>query len=256
MSMNETSPRLISLPLELPENIHCPCRFFLCEIAAVENFFSHDVASYLADSEIAVWSNIRDVNYRRAWLAGRFLVKGIYESLRQNASEPVLNAPRLFPSYEIISRNASRRGIRPYLTVDKKPTPTAITITHSESMIGVGIALSETIRLGMDVASLETVSQKIVKTFFQKEERQMVYSFPDEHWAERLWCVKEAAYKALNDGEPFMPSRFNIASRDDRRLEYSYYFENKIQRTILMSRRVGDAVYAIGTNGVEKKVKN
>ncbi|MDR1385051.1 MAG: 4'-phosphopantetheinyl transferase superfamily protein [Planctomycetaceae bacterium] len=250
--MNETSPPLISLPLELPENILCPCRFFLCEIAAVEAFFSEDVACYLSHAELAVWNNIRDKNYRRAWLAGRFLAKGIYESLNQNASEPVLNVPRLFSSYEIISRNSLSRGIRPCFTINQKTTPTAITITHSDLMIGVGVGISETYRLGMDITPLETVSQKVVKTFFQKEERQLIHSFPNEHWAERLWCAKEAAYKSLNNGEPFVPSRFNIASHTKQQLEYSYCFEEKIKPTILTSCRVDNTVYAICKNDVER----
>jgi phosphopantetheinyl transferase (holo-ACP synthase) len=233
------------LPFEKTQIADFPCRFFLCEIAKAETRFSRDVSYYLTESEIDVWKNIRDNNYRRAWIAGRLMTKAVYESLKQNSPDLVSHDSISFLSYEIISRNAANRGIRPYLLENGTRTSATLTITHSESMVGVGVAFSEHHQIGMDITPFDSVSPKVVKTFFTDEEKNLIVQFPNDHWAERIWCAKESAYKSLNHGEPFVPTRFNILSYENQRLNYQYSFENEIQQISINVGLVGKMVYAI-----------
>ncbi len=237
---------LTLLPLELPRELFCDYRVVLCHVSDVESFFSGESREYLTRNEQVALGRIKDGNYRRFWRLGRLLLKGMYHSVQRETPETVVRADENFLNCEIASRNGFGQGIRPELTVRGVPANVTLSLSHAETMICAGIGLSRGNRLGVDVTPIGKITPAVIRQFFTREERRLLEGKSDrEGLPECLWSAKEAAYKALNEGEPFMPNRFRLKDYKNERLLYSYQDQSGIRETVVFIGEIHGTAYAI-----------
>jgi len=228
----------------MPPMIANHWRFALCSLDEVQTTFSGDPGQYLSSREGTTWAAIRDAKYRRDWLVGRLLVKELYDSLDAHLL-PSSSKSERFQRYEIISRNTAGRGIRPQLNVDGIASERTISISHAGDMVFVGIGLSPRILFGLDLTPLNAVSPVVVRSFFSESEKQLIAECHNQCFAERLWCAKEASYKALCRTESFIPRLFRLASTGGDDFACTYRFRNEQRQSLVFTGQCKSVVFAI-----------
>ena len=99
---------------------------------------------------------------------------------------------------------------RPYLEPVGDPTLPQVSCAHSE---GVYVALASQARAGVDLEPAARDTLAILPEFANPEEIHLIDQLtavqPQEVWATRLWCAKEAASKALGTGLEGRPRNFS-----------------------------------------------
>lgn len=235
---------------DLPPMILRHCRLALASSEDVTTVFADDPEQYLTPRERQTWKAINDRNYRRDWFAGRMMVKKIFDSLKANPLEIPSESER-FRQYEVVSRNADGRGIRPQLTVAGVASPRTISIAHAGGMVCVGVALLPGTMFGLDITPQNGVSSSVVRSYFTDSEKKLLGKTTEFFFPERLWCAKEAVYKALCTGEPFMPRLFQPIAQCEDYLVYGYRQQNEEKQALVFSGCRGSVAYAIAIVGVE-----
>lgn len=220
------------------------CRLALCSSEEIRDRFTDTPEQYLTPHEKKTWEEIKNSEYRRDWFAGRMLVKELFDSLEAD-SVSAFSKHKRFRRYEIISRNVSRQSIRPRLIIDGIDSGRTISISHAGKMICAGIGLSPEARFGLDITPLEAVTSAVVRSFFSKHEKKMMIATPGRSFAEQLWCVKEATYKALCETEPFMPRLFQSTSQGEGFFICSYRYRNEEKQAHVFTGCCESVVYAI-----------
>jgi phosphopantetheinyl transferase len=135
----------------------------------------------------------------REWLAGRIAVKKSVQRLLSASGEPasqekavrVVQDPKGKPSAELTDRPGFRIG--------------HVSLSHSNGLALAVVALPGVFKgLGVDVEKVEPRSESWVNDYFAPEEIR-VANAADERWLEftKIWCLKEAALKALGTGLRF-----------------------------------------------------
>jgi phosphopantetheinyl transferase len=161
--------------------------------------------SWLSSREQADMARIRDSRRREAWLAGRIVVKQLLaERLTHQPSEGVSLA-----ELEIVSRDAAGRKIRPQACLAGRQLCWTLSISHSDRAVLAAVAPAG-VAVGVDLApSEQRLGRGFWELWFSPEERRWLN---DQKCQSVLaaWAVKEAAYKALNRGEPFEPRGWKV----------------------------------------------
>ena len=161
-------------------------------IVGKENEFFHS-------DEMRYARTIKNTKVRHGFYAGRYCIKHLF-SIQQSI-------PFSFPSVNVISRNSSGQGIRPFLSVNDKAVDCGVSITHSDMAVFVMLTKSG-ISPGCDIVPLGSINKKVCKHFFNAKEQALCKL--DSNNADKIWAVKEASYKAGNTGQTFSPKHWNV----------------------------------------------
>ena len=173
---------------------------------------------FLSASERKVLHGIRAPNYRRSWFGGRLCTKILWfreggHALSDSMSFDDSFDPGIWKEIDIVSRNAEKKGIRPILHVGGEQIDRDVSISHSDSAVFVMLAKAPDIRVGCDIVPVGSITQGVVDRFFTEEESAAAASLPCD-LSDRIWAVKETAYKAGNEYYPFAPIKWRVSVRE------------------------------------------
>lgn len=192
---------------ELDQALRCrPLRAWLCQ----------------GEQETAL--AISHVERRTLWLAGRWAAKALLAQViaqrdaagsRLEKYDPASAAPP--EAFYIQSRDCQGRHVRPSVYYCGRLQPWSLSIAHCDSAVYVALATGED-SIGVDVLECCALRPALIRTWFTPREQQQVADDPDPLAAAKCWSLKEAAYKALNQGEPFAPRRVEL--RKDAEFAY------------------------------------
>lgn len=195
----------------------------LAEIAGDPRFHRLD---WLTESERDTFERLRGGPHARRWLAGRWLAKSLVRRATDAAPADV----------EIVSRDGLGRPIRPRILVCGRTVPWDVSLSHSGETVAAVVALESKARVGVDVvtiqcwtfgrappmrAPLSKLDARLIRCdlWFTPAELDGLETnrvpLPAPADARELavallWAAKEAAYKATNRGEKFVPRSIEI----------------------------------------------
>ena len=167
---------------------------------------SSTAQSWLSASERSVWARLRSNSRKRTWLAGRILAKKLLLSRHS------LLADCDPQQISVVSSNATARGVPPIVLADRVAVRCALSIAHTE--LGAIVAFTEncSVRVGADLVPTGLkLRQGFLKTWFSPREVADILQSRQSIPAAALWSVKEAVYKACNQGDPFVPRRIEVS---------------------------------------------
>ncbi len=153
---------------------------------------------WLSPAEAELATEFRSAKHRDRWLAGRWLAK-------QVLSEAIPNNHFSASDLHIQTRNERGRGTRPRVFAQGRLQPWSVSISHSNTSIYAVASTCSDIRVGVDIMELSTTSSSVADFWFTPAERQWCRQSQDRHSTSLIWSLKEARYKAENQGEPFIP---------------------------------------------------
>jgi len=159
----------------------------------------HDAERWLGRRERDEYAGLRDLGRRERWLLGRLVGK----RLLLDHFGHLVSEPRMI---QIHSRDARGRAGRPQVSFDDQWQPWSFSISHTNRSLLVAVSTTRGLSLGVDLVMSESFSTGFLNTWFAPEERAWLAKAPG-HEAATIWAVKEAAYKATNRGESFVPRR-------------------------------------------------
>jgi len=159
--------------------------------------------------EREVCGGITDSGRRAEWIAGRTVVKEwLCEKLGSGARTAEI---------AIISRDGFGRAVAPRAFWKGSLLPWSISITHAANTVLVALAPGAEERIGADLVPLEGVMPRRLEVWMTPREARWVNlaTAGQRRWrTAALWAAKEAAYKALNEGEVFAPEEISVACSD------------------------------------------
>jgi 4'-phosphopantetheinyl transferase len=152
---------------------------------------------WLSADELRAWQRWQNHERRATWLAGRMLAKRL---LGERLAAPA--------EIHIESRASDgQHGERPVAFVAGRPVDWALSIAHSERGVLVAISRERGVRLGVDLVGRAATRGRLDWTFTEAERRRLA---DGSRLPEQLWAMKEALYKACQQGEGFMPARIEV----------------------------------------------
>ena len=195
------------------------------------------LSRWLSDAECELAERFRDQGRRLQWLAGRWVAKAlIAEHLAGQSdvrsSRDQLNAGRSVDLRAVFiqSSDAVGRSARPRVYVRGRLQDWSLSISHSDSVVYVALATRAGLSIGVDVVELSRPDRRLLDRWMTAAERRScepsassvrrteTMSTPHPWCAARVWSVKEAAYKAVNRGESFVPGQLEVARDTSQRV--------------------------------------
>jgi phosphopantetheinyl transferase len=156
----------------------------------------------LTSDEREEGARFRDASRRAGWLWGRLVGKGL---LAEHLGDPTLD-PR---EIRISSRDARGRAVRPVVRSRDLPVSACLSISHSDESVLVALCGRPGIRVGVDLVSMRSLRPGFLRMWFTAGEQAWLRRAGRDQ-APVLWAIKEAVYKAANEGEPFKPRRVEV----------------------------------------------
>lgn len=145
----------------------------------------------------------RCLSRREAWLCSRLLGKRLVLD--------ALNRPGLpLHALEICARDRAGHAARPVVRLEGNPLPFQLSISRIERAALVGLATRPGASVGVDLAPMLTHFNPAALVFWFSRQEQRELSLDDPRHLALCWAIKEAAYKAGNTGESFVPRRFEV----------------------------------------------
>lgn len=161
---------------------------------------------WLSADERALYEQWHDSQRRETWLGGRLLAKRlICDTLLARSNGTVA-----LPEIEIDSGPARGRRERPRIAVQGRTLARSLSITHTSCGVMVALATRSDVRLGVDLVEATNLSEGFVRTWFSKSEQQWLQQGDQASQASQAWAMKEALYKACNEGEGFSPRSIRV----------------------------------------------
>jgi acyl transferase domain-containing protein len=213
----------------------------VCALAGQQDFRNVElewvVSLFLHSNESAALNPAEDRGRAQDIICGRAAAKDairLWWARRYGGDMP-------HPSEFCISQDAQGR---PYLEPQGDPTLPHVTWAHSE---GTYVALASEAPVGLDLEPVGRDTQSLLPDFATAQEVNLVGHLsagqPDEAWATRLWCAKEAASKALGTGLQGRPKDFVALDADgDGSLVIEHLPTG--QRFIVYTARLGEYILA------------
>lgn len=155
----------------------------------------------LGADERAQFRTLRDSKTAATWLLGRLLAKSLI--LRINSY-----AEMTWQDLSIQSRNEDNRPIRPVVWHSQQPLALSLTLSHFDRSVLVAVSADYQLCLGVDLVAPSAVKPAVQRRWFTDREQQ--FAIQSATVAGQIWAAKEAAYKALQRGEPFRPLRLEV----------------------------------------------
>ncbi len=163
---------------------------------------------WLSAAERESLERFSDRSARDSWSIGRFLAKQLV--LAQ------LHFPGDLAAVEICSRDGLGRAIRPQLFVLGCRVQRSLSISHRDGIACAALSSDPGLEVGVDLTPEFVPGLGLLRSSFTVSEQNGLDD-PSQskalHAAE-IWATKEAAFKAANDGGPFVPSAIEVFTRE------------------------------------------
>lgn len=169
---------------------------------------------WLSTRELEEGQLYRNEKRRVAWFYGRVAAKQLIAS----AMRCSLHDPRRL---EIFTRNAAGQSVRPEVLFEGERLAGVLSLSHTDRAVLAAWSIDGGCRLGVDLAEPAELSTGFLTTWFTEAE-QLRLRTADSEEILRCWALKEAVYKALNDGEAFRPQAVEV-HRDSAGREVATY---------------------------------
>ncbi len=158
-------------------------------------------AEWLSEEELRGLSQFGDKPAARAWLGGRWCAKQLLRS-KLDVAESRLSR------MHVQTRNGRQQGVRPWVFLDGRLQSAKISLAHSSRLSTAVLLGDEVGAIGVDVSDPESDCSAVRDFWFSDEE----VAWCEAGIASRLiWSLKEAIYKAVNQGEPFRPRELDVS---------------------------------------------
>jgi phosphopantetheinyl transferase len=155
---------------------------------------------WLSLAERREWDRLRSAERRATWLGGRILAKRL---IMERLAEPA--------EIHIESRSSDgEHGERPTALVAGRALDWALSIAHTRRGVLVALGCEPGVRLGVDLVCRDADRRPLIWTFTEAERRWLAGGGPQDRLPEQLWAMKEALYKACQQGEGFAPGRIEV----------------------------------------------
>jgi phosphopantetheinyl transferase len=158
-------------------------------------------AEWLSAEELRCFTQFGDKPAALAWLGGRWCAKQL---LRPTLAVTESQISRI----HVQTRNGRQQGVRPWVFLDGQLQSTNISLAHSSRLSTVVLLGEEVGTIGVDVSEPDSNHSAV---------REFWFSDNEVAWCEAgvaprvIWSLKEAIYKATNQGEPFRPRGLNVS---------------------------------------------
>jgi len=157
-------------------------------------------AEWLSIDEQCRLARFRDKSASLAWLGGRWCVKQLLRSRLRVAESQLCRI-------HVESRNGRRQGVRPWIFLDGRLKAENISLAHSSRLSTAVLLAKTTGAIGVDISSPRYDAPRIPEFWFTNNER----AWCNSGIAPRtIWSLKEAIYKATNQGESFQPRTLDV----------------------------------------------
>jgi 4'-phosphopantetheinyl transferase EntD len=171
------------------------------------------LAMWLTSRETEELQTWRDTARRAQWLAGRALVKQlVLDRIPQALGEA--------HTIELRSLRRDGRPTRPMLAIAGQPIPCSISLSHTDQLAAAAVCTTSGCSVGIDIVARVGEDTRLASRWFTPAERNWIHKSGTSPAV--VWGAKEAAYKAVNQGEPFSPDRFEILPGADGTLQWQY----------------------------------
>jgi phosphopantetheinyl transferase len=162
-------------------------------------------SDWLTPGERRELRGMRHAGQRRQWLAGRWLSK-------QLIADRLDGDLRDWQGIEIHSRDGQGRSVRPEIFLAGRAQSWPLSISHAGGAAAAALGDGSQRQVGVDLVECIDRGEGFLRMWFTPDEQSWVRR---NGWTEacKIWAAKEAAYKALNRGEPFRPQRVEICPR-------------------------------------------
>jgi phosphopantetheinyl transferase len=170
--------------------------------------------AWLSAAEKRELDSMRDESRREAWLCGRWLSKQL---IHEACSLPETDLEAI----EILSRDSEGRGMRPAVTVNGEPNSVSLSISHSTHAVLVAVTTQPGLSIGVDLTIPETVKPGFLRMWFTEAEQERLKS-ADSPLVMTYWAIKEAVYKACQNGESFSPRKIEVFDSVEGRVRCYY----------------------------------
>ena len=170
-----------------------------------ESFGALEKDSWLSAAEHECLFQYGSPEHRTRRLAGRWLAKQLIKELNPEGTLQ-------FSDIHIESRDERSRPCRPRIFVHGSLKEWSLSISHSKEFVYVAASLDQRVQLGTDVLEVSSVSESLSDFWFTEAERRWCQRSQDPFSINIVWSLKEARYKAENQGEPFYPGQVDVIS--------------------------------------------
>jgi len=218
---------------------HCNLRYARIDDLAID--CPTTVLSGLSAIEQDDWRQMRSSARRATFLAGRLVAKQLLQQ-----QYPALRAYEL-TQITIRSNRQGGRSDRPHVEIAGRRLPYSLSITHTDRSVLVGCSDQIGTLVGVDLVHRRDLGSPFERTWLTAAERNLLCQWDDDLSAADLWAMKEAAYKACQQGESFQPRRIEI-ERDDDRWIVRYRGRDLSAHCTLSTWRTGDEIAALALN--------
>ena len=167
-----------------------------------------DSQKWFGAGERGVYASFAAKTRSEEWTAGRLLAKQlILDMLEEQAGEERLPGPA---GIQIFSRNGLGESIPPQVVIAGRLAPLSLSIAHSKRAVLVALARDPNVSIGADVAAIEVQRPGFSALWLTDHERAWVQRQGEPRLVSMLWAIKEAAYKATNTSQRFVPRRIEV----------------------------------------------
>ena len=191
------------------------------------NCRDEDAARWLGPWERESLGELRDPSRRAAFFAGRMLVKRII--LEEILARDSADNPAEPAEIEVLSRDGLGRSVQPRVYLRGTQQPWSVSIAHSGSAVLAAVSQGTDLSLGVDLTPREIRSPRFAQTWLTPAEQAACSSVSCHLTIAQIWALKEAIYKAVGRGAPFVPASIEILPTGTG---WSYRYRGVAPRTV------------------------
>jgi phosphopantetheinyl transferase len=172
---------------------------------------------WLSPAERRAWHRMGSHERRATWLAGRIVAKRLLgECLAEQNDHPGTPVPA---EIHIETRSADAgHGQRPCIFVQDRSLDWALSIAHTVRGVLAAVATEPGVTLGVDLVCYQDRPARRLEWCFTAAERRWLAAGPaHRRLPEQIWAMKEALYKACQQGEGFAPGQIEVVPGADPR---------------------------------------
>ncbi|MDR2345887.1 MAG: hypothetical protein LBE18_07445 [Planctomycetaceae bacterium] len=172
------------------------------------------MSEFLHEKEQLFLRTVRAKNYRKSWFAGRLLAKSIRLQLERKNSNNHKQKNLSNLNYNqicITSRDSSNRLMKPVMFIENKADESSFSISHIDSHAAVFFAKEKFLRIGCDLVEPNSITLNLQQRYYKQSEIESINSDQNQFMKfhnERIWGVKETAFKILGDNRTFKPEQW------------------------------------------------
>jgi hypothetical protein len=181
--------------------------------------WSGGFCNFLHEREQSFLQTINAANYKQSCFAGRLLAKSAWllvnGSKRDSKNKNNLSPRPSFDQLCIISRDQFNRSTVPILFFGGIVVDYSFSISHIDSHVAVFFAKDNDLRIGCDLVKPNSITANLQQMFYKPDELDSQLNSAEkssiQFHNERVWSVKETAFKILGNGRTFKPEQWLTA---------------------------------------------